>query len=80
MVRSTGVLYETTCRLLSRKSITLRPLGSSTKASRMFHSRGTVQSSTSVPEGTWWSSTPISRRSTSSVARRPSPVMLRHSG
>ena len=45
-------------------------------ASRMFHSRGIVQSKTSVPVGTSFTSNatcdPISR----SVCRTPSPVML----
>ena len=49
-------------------------------ASRMFHSFGTVQSKTSVPLGTSWSSkgmrSPIRRR----VSRIPSPVMLRQIG
>ena len=35
-----------------RKSITRLPAGSATYASRMFHSGGTVQSSTGVPDGT----------------------------
>ena len=47
----------------------------------MFHSAGTVQSSTGVPVGTSWTSSGISlARSAPASARTPSPVMLRQIG
>ena len=49
-------------------------------ASRMFHSSGTVQSSTGVPLGTSWTSSGIRRADRASVSRTPSPVMLRQIG
>ena len=49
-------------------------------ASRMFHSGGTVQSRTDVPDGTSWISTGMWRCSNANVARTPSPVMLRQIG
>ena len=46
----------------------------------MFHSRGTVQSKTSVPLGTSSTRSGISAPIRSRVARTPSPVMLRQIG
>ena len=46
----------------------------------MFHSRGTIQSRAGVPDGTSWTTRGTWRRRMSSVARTPSPVMLRQIG
>src|SRR5829696_4659972 len=46
----------------------------------MFHSRGTVQSNATVPEGTSWISSGTYSLTMSRVARTPSPVMLRQIG
>src|ERR1051325_6492526 len=46
----------------------------------MFHSFGTIQSNTGVPEETVFVSSGISRAIRSSVRRTPSPVMLRQIG
>jgi hypothetical protein len=50
------------------------------KASRMFHSRGIVQSNTGVPVGTSCTVSGIRPLTMSNVDRTPSPVMLRHNG
>src|SRR6185312_994721 len=67
-------------RLDERKSMILRPSGSSTKASRIAHSFGTSQSSTCVPVGTSRRSSGMCWPSMRSVSRTPSPVMLRQIG
>ncbi len=46
----------------------------------MFHSGGTVQSSTGVPDGTSVSWIGMCRAMIRSVSRSPSPVMLRQIG
>src|SRR6266511_6260049 len=46
----------------------------------MFHSRGTVQSNTWVPLGTSCVSRSTCLASVARVVRKPSPVMLRHTG
>ncbi len=50
------------------------------QASRMFHSRGTVQSNTGVPVGTSRISRGMRSWIIASVRRTPSPVMLRQIG
>ena len=74
------MLYETRWRLERAKSTTVSPPGPLIQASRTFHSRGTTQSKTRVPEGTSTTERPISRRRIASDARTPSPVMLRQIG
>ena len=62
------------------KSTNRRPLASAMYASRMFHSSGTVQSRTFVPDGTSLTVSGTIRPITSSVARTPSPVIERQIG
>ena len=58
-----------------------RPSGASTQASRISHSRGTVQSKTRVPEGTEATFKPgNSSCRMERVSRTPGPVMLRQMG
>ena len=58
-----------------------RPSGASTQASRISHSRGTVQSKTRVPEGTEVTfKSGNSSRKMERVSRTPGPVMLRQMG
>src|SRR4029079_3591923 len=75
-----GGLELKTRALEAAKSTTRRPVASAIQASRMFHSSGTVQSRTGVPDGTYvtWRGTSLPR--IRSVSRTPLPVMLRHMG
>ncbi len=76
----TGSLALTTCSVESAKSITRRPSGAVTYASRMFHSCGTVQSKIWAPLGTSVRVSGMCSETMSKVARTPSPVRLRQSG
>ena len=57
-----------------------RRRGSLIQASRMFHSRGTVQSKTCVPLGTSWTRAGCARRCSRASGARRRPVMLRQIG
>src|SRR5579871_3552921 len=77
----TGSEYPTTCRLLFLKSTIRVPSSSAIYASLMFHSSGTVQSSTLVPDSTSTIfNNGINRCRYFSVVRTPSPVILRQIG
>src|SRR5712692_10097060 len=60
--------------------MTRSPFEFLTQASRIFHSRGTVQSNTCVPLGTSCSVSGMRCWIRRSVSRSPSPVMLRQMG
>src|SRR3954452_6579247 len=64
------------CSGESAASSTRWPPGPSIQAARMFHSRGTVQSKTGVPDGVSITSSGRSRPRMASVSRTPSPVRL----
>ncbi len=60
--------------------MTRSPFEFFTKASRTFHSSGTVQSNAAEPLGTSCTVIGVTRCSRRSVSRTPSPVMLRQIG
>src|SRR3989344_5217216 len=73
---SIGVEYPTTCKLFFLNSAIFLPSGVMIYASLIFHSLGTVQSKTFVPDGTSWITSGICSSSVRSVSRRPFPVIL----